>query len=292
MRNTLKLSLAAGALLVASVANAQTAETIYGVTLDNQFVTFSSTNPSTISSSLFITGLANNENIAGIDFRPATGQLFAIGNASNLYTINVNTGAASLVASLGTTLNGVTFGMDFNPTVDLIRLTTSTNRNYRVNPTTGAVTTDGNITVAGTANPAVTAVAYTNNFAGATSTQLYGLDTASNNLVLSSNPNAGTYTTVGSLGQNITGLSQFDISGNTGIAYAALETTGQSGSQLYTVNLGTGAATLVGNISTQSTASTLRALTVAPAPVPEPASIAAIGIGLAAMLRRRRNKNS
>jgi hypothetical protein len=53
---------------------------------------------------------------------------------------------------------------------------------------------------------------------------------------------------VGALGVNTSDLVGFDISGSTGLAFASLTPPTGAGSSLYTINLATGAATLVGTI--------------------------------------------
>lgn len=64
------------------------AELIYGVTTTNLLISFNSGTPGTILSSVAVTGLQAGETIVGIDFRPATKQLYGLGNTSRLYTIN------------------------------------------------------------------------------------------------------------------------------------------------------------------------------------------------------------
>ena len=48
-----------------------------------------------INSGVSISGLQQNEQIRGIDFRPADGGLYALGSFNNLYRLNANSGAAS-----------------------------------------------------------------------------------------------------------------------------------------------------------------------------------------------------
>jgi len=258
----------------------------------NQLLTIDSATPGTISNTVGITGLQGGESILGIDFRPATGQLYGLGSTSRLYTINTTTGAATQVGSAGAfTLSGTAFGFDFNPTVDRIRVIGNTGQNLRLNPNDGTLAaTDTAINGGPTA---LVGSAYTNNFAGAVTTSLYGIDANADSLYLSSNPNAGTYGLVGPLGLNAIANLGFDI-GSDGIAFAAIQTqnilaqVGAAG--LYTINLSTGAATLVGQIGPSGQDITGLAIVL----VPEPATFGLMGLGTAGLLyfaRRRARKN-
>jgi hypothetical protein len=93
------------------------------------------------------------------------------------------------------------------------------------------------------------------NFGGATATTLYGIDSGRDVVVRqgglngSPSPNGGQLTTIGPLGANTFDEVGFDISGLSGIAYASLTTRLgplDTSSDLYTINLNTGAASLVG----------------------------------------------
>lgn len=185
-----------------------------------------------------ITGTLSGEAIVGLDFRPANGQLYALGSSSRLYTINASNGAATVVGvQFSTLLNGTDYGFDFNPTVDRIRVVSNIGLNLRLNPATGAVAAvDGNIT--GDAN--VTAVAYTNNFAGAATTTLFDIDPSTDKLYKQDPPNNGTLIAVGDLGLNATALSGFDIGGTSGNAWAVITVDGKT--RLHKINLSNGAA--------------------------------------------------
>ena len=67
-------------------------ETLYAVTSSNRVIRFNSTDPATLTASQPITGLQESETIVGIDFRPATGELYALGDSSRLYTVAPDTG--------------------------------------------------------------------------------------------------------------------------------------------------------------------------------------------------------
>src|SRR3712207_4408284 len=76
--------------------------TLVALTTANSLVRFDSAAPGTLLGSatpLPITGLQAGETLQGIDFRPASGQLYALGSTSRLYVVNPTTGAAT---ALGT----------------------------------------------------------------------------------------------------------------------------------------------------------------------------------------------
>ncbi|NOT33231.1 MAG: DUF4394 domain-containing protein [Candidatus Eisenbacteria bacterium] len=188
-----------------------------------------SSSPATFSSRP-ITGMAAGEVALAIDFRAAAplSRLYAITNFGQLYLIsNPSTGAAVAVGPGGIAINGTEVGLDFNPTVDRIRLITDNEQNLRLHPDLGTVVaTDLSLAFAGSdvnagSNPQATGAAYTNSFAGATTTTLYDVDASLDVLVTQLPPNNGTLNTVGSLGANVDTLNGFDISGATTTAYAA-----------------------------------------------------------------------
>lgn len=197
---------------------------------------------------LTISGLQPGENLLGIDFKPASGQLYGIGSSSRIYVIDIKTGAARAIGAgpFIPAISGTAVGFDFNPTVDRIRVVTSTGQNLRIHPETGAVAfEDGDIASGNT----VTSVAYTENKAGAATTTLFDIDVANNKLYKQDPPNDGTLAEVGNLNVDVEEAGGFDISPDGSVALAALTSEGASG--LYTINLGTGAATKVGNFSSK-----------------------------------------
>ena len=195
-----------------------------------------------------IMGLQMGESVLGIDFRPLNGQLYALGSSSRLYTINTATGAAAAIgtAAFATALSGTSFGFDFNPTVDRIRCVSNTGQNLRLHPDTGGIAAVDAPLNPGT--PAITASAYTNNFAGATATVLFNIDVATDKLYRQDPPNNGTQVEIGALGINVESATGFDIGSRSGIAYAALRVGDRSA--LYTINLTSGAATKIADLPT------------------------------------------
>jgi hypothetical protein len=241
---------------------------VFAVDAANKLLRFGAQSPNVITRSAAVSGLPAGENIVGIDFRPVDKMLYALGSTSRIYVIDTLTAAATQVGTAAFTpaLNGASFGFDLNPVPDRIRVHSDADQDLRLNPTNGAIagvdsvlafnTGDANFGV----NPNITGTAYTNSVAGATTTVLFAIDFNRDILVTLPSPNNGKMVTVGALGVNTSEFVGFDITGDTGIAYASL-TAGSSGSGFYTINLATGAATLVGNIANSAP---LRGISVAP----------------------------
>ena len=258
-----------------------------GAAPKGRLVLFSSDDPSDVAV-VRVMGLQRGEEILGLDMRPATGQLYALGSSSRIYTIDYIAGTATPVGSAPFTpaLKGTRFGFDFNPTVDRIRIVSDAGQNLRAHPDTGAIAaTDGDLNyatndVAAGVMPMVVAAAYINNDTNpATGTVLFDIAIALDTLVMQNPPNSGTLVTVGALGLDAFGLEiayigGFDVAASDGTAYAAIgvntrhqrwndndddDNDGQRGDRgrhwakarraaLYTIDLTTGQATFAGKI--------------------------------------------
>lgn len=276
-----------------AVAPHSRAELAYGVTQQQRLIAFDTSSPGAVISGFAISGLASNEQVAGIDLRPSDGMLYALGSQNNLYRLNPTNGAATLVGALTLPLNGASFGFDFNPTGPVaLRVVSNTDKNYRLPTpgTNGSVLQDTDLAyVAGDTrfgvNPNITHVAYTNSFPGAPSTVLYGIDAGQDTLVRFGSANAGTLNTVGTLGMgsnaNINVIGGFDISGTTGMAFAATQNVSLSESTLWGIDLTTGAGVNLGSIGGGET---LVGFTL----VPTPGAAALLGIAGVFAARRRR----
>ena len=220
----------------------------YGITASGQLAKYNANTAETPISTAMISGLQSGETIISIDFRPATGELYGLASSSKLYILNTATGAARVVGTDPFTpaLSGTIVGFDFNPTVDRIRIVTSTGQNLRLNPETGVVAaTDGDIN--GATGATVTAVAYTNSKAGAAATSLFDIDVTNQKLYKQLPPNNGTLIEVGSLGVMATGDAGFDISPDNAVALASMMVAGKS--SLFQIDTATGMATKLGDFA-------------------------------------------
>jgi hypothetical protein len=239
--------------------------TLFAATRTDELLQFNSATPSTITNTTQITGLQGGEAIDGLAVRPATGQLYALGSTSRLYTIDPATGAATQVGTgtFAIPLMGRAFGFSFDPVADDIRVVSDADQNMRINPDTGAVIDSDPNTPGVQPDQYLDAtytvgLAYTNPIAGSATTTLYGIDGANGWLVAQGGPNGnpspnlGQITVIGPLGVHLDWVPVptvgFGIAAASGTAFAALPVNGTT--SLFTIDLTTGKATAVGPIGT------------------------------------------
>ena len=242
---------------------------VFGVTTDNKLVRINLTDPQMVTvvsdpmampPTDLITGLAAGETLVGIDVRPGSNIIYGLGSLGAIYTINASTATANNLGALAadpldttspfSALNGTAFGVDFNPTGPVaMRVVSNSEQNLRIlTLAPPRVFTDTALTNA----VDVTSAAYTNSFAGATTTTLYLIDITAGLLVSAATPNDGVLTPVGMLAgpspfADPTSLTGFDIAGgNNGIALFAVQKPAEACSRLYRINLTTGVATEIG----------------------------------------------
>jgi hypothetical protein len=217
---------------------------IFGLTCANQLVLFGSGNPEELQRQIQITGMNAGSVMVGIDFRG--GDLYGVGTDSRVYTVDTLTGAATAVGgAFSPALTGEHFGMAYDAGHDVLHVASvESNQSLEINPTSGTVTAARPELAYAVgdehqgANPALAAEAYHGS-------ALYGVESNENTVVMAS-AETGALTTVADLAFNVYLCSGMDIDTD-GTAYAALGT--DSGSELYTIDLGSGAPTYLGDIA-------------------------------------------
>jgi hypothetical protein len=190
--------------------------------------------------------------ILGIDVRPADGMIYGLAGDGAIVTIDPKTGQATMKSKLSEAWKaGATTTFDFNPAADRLRLMSSEGVSLRVNVDDGKATVDGSHKfkdgdVNAGKTPKVVAGAYSNSLKEKPkATMLYNVDAATGSLVTQAPPNDGVLNTIGSLGMPVTGAVAFNI-----VASAEDKNDGwlAAGGSLYSVDLKTGKASMVGKI--------------------------------------------
>lgn len=274
------LAVGASAQSTEGIAASDPPDVVYALTERDDLLRFNGNTPRQ-TTRVPITGLLGGESLVGIDFRPAAGgpadsTLYGVGDQGFIYIIDENTGAATRGPQLqrdtnadgiGDTvvpLEGEMFGVDFNPTVDRLRIVSDADQSLRVNVDTGLTIVDTDLNYVDEnsgENPNVTAVAYRNSQAaamGTTNTELYDIDTDLDILATQVNANGGTLDEDGPLGDNVKAVTGFDIvtigaSPDGDRAFAALQPKGSRNSAFYSVNLDTGEVTRIDRINGKRT---------------------------------------
>jgi Domain of unknown function (DUF4394) len=170
---------------------------VIGLTDDGRLVRFRANAPHQTRDLGSVQGLVGNDTaLIGIDFRVQDGKLYGVGNGGGVYTVDAATAEAQLVNALTVPLMGTSFGVDFNPAADRLRIISDAGQNLAHNVNAGGVTV-ANGTLTYTAPPAapvpatgVTGAAYTNNDLNqpATATTLFDLDTTLDQIAIQSPP--------------------------------------------------------------------------------------------------------
>lgn len=233
------------------------------LTKDNRLLCLKVADPDDARSLGKVKGLDAGTKLIGIDFSAENNKLYGVGSNGAIYTIALKSAKASKVSTItGATLEGTSFGVDFNPTSNALRIISNTGQNLRIAMVaTGAAMEDPDLTNPAVApNPAavalgVTGAAYTNTdkvTKANTGTSLFDIDTTNDRVALQAPANPGTLNPTGKLGRNVDPDNGFDIysvlkkgQARSNLAYAALSN--GSRSTLYKVDL------LDGSLSSQGT---------------------------------------
>jgi hypothetical protein len=226
---------------------------VIGLTSDQRLICFRTNKPGNARDIAAVSGLVQDTKLVGIDYRPATGDLYGLGDQAGIYIVDPTTATASLAARANVALQGTAFGVDFNPAADRLRVVSDTGQNLRINVADGSTTADTSLTNAAAPALGVTGAMYTNNDGDPnTGTTLFDVDSALDQISIQSPPNNGTLVATGKLGVDTTPDVAADIyskvkNGTTvsNTAFAALSS--PSTSSFYGVDLLTGRATKTGD---------------------------------------------
>lgn len=219
--------------------------TVTALTSNNKIRTFRANQPSVVSDEVSLTDLTGAEKIIGVDFRQSDRTLYALSDASKIYSVATN-GKLTNVRTLGTPLNtgsgGTQYTLDFNPfrpTSDSpenrLRLIGADGSNVVVNVETGAVGANTPLTPS---TPVVKGAAYLNNFRSSTMPSLLVINSANSSLNVQ-DTSTGALTRLSALGITLDANSPvgFDISGrNNENQLLMARTTPNSNFSLYRVN--------------------------------------------------------
>lgn len=241
---------------------------VVGLTADNRLICFNERNPGDARDIGYVSGLMGDTRLVGIDFRVQDGQLYGVGNAGGIYRLDTSNGTATKVSQLTVALAGTSFGVDFNPPADRLRVTSDTGQNLRHNINPGGTTIVDDpldyppatpVNAVGPTAQGINGSAYTNNdLDAATATTLYALDSNLDQIAIQSPPNDGTLAATGKLGVDAGLQNGFDIYSTlrNGVtvdvqAFASLSKSDGS-SAFYKVSLPTGKANSRGEFNSRN----------------------------------------
>jgi hypothetical protein len=227
-------------------------------TVDNgTLIRFDSRFPQVITDRAPITGLTPGASLVGIDFRPSTGQLVGVGSDSVVYTVNPDTGVTRAIGGpFSPALSGSAFGVEVNPVLDELRVTSTSGLNARLSLATGAHAAGSPATPLNPGAPHIVAGGYTGSTFSATrptATTLVAIDSATDQVLVQNPPDAGTLSAGKPLGIDIGDAAGIDVVfvPNLGdVAYMVATPAGSAGANLYRVSLITGNAFRFGPVGT------------------------------------------
>jgi Domain of unknown function (DUF4394) len=95
---------------------------IVGLTADQRLICFTQRGADRARTIGSVSNLQMDTSLVEIDYRPADGNLYGVGNQGGIYTVDVTTAQATLVSRTNVALNGTFFGTDFNhPKGEIVR---------------------------------------------------------------------------------------------------------------------------------------------------------------------------
>jgi hypothetical protein len=227
---------------------------VVGLTDDGHLVCFNAHAPRNTREIGYVSGLVSPDTrLIGIDFRVQDGALYGVGDGGGVYRIDTSTAVATLVNVLTQQLSGTSFGVDFNPAADRLRIVSDTGQNLRHDVNVGATTADAALNyTAGTTALGIVGAAYTNNDLDPnTATTLFDLDATLDQIDVQAPPNNGSLSPTGKTTVDAGPAAGFDIFtklqspvGSSNRGYAVLNLGGYP--TFHRISLLTGRATQIG----------------------------------------------
>jgi hypothetical protein len=217
-----------------------------------RLITFDADRPERVDDVGRIRGLDVDTRLVGIDYRAATGDLYGLGDQGGIYVVDEDSARASLVGRITVALRGTSFGVDFNPAADRLRVVSDQGQNLRINVADATTTVDGDLNyTAGTPAGGIVGAAYTNNDRDPnTATTLFDVDSAMDQIAVQSPPNAGSLVATGRLGVDTGAAVGVDIYSEirqgTTVSNTAFAALGGDRSSFFSVDLLTGHVDRVG----------------------------------------------
>jgi Domain of unknown function (DUF4394) len=199
-----------------------------------------------------ITGLGGGETITSIAIDPATGNLIAYSSSEHCYIVDKDTGVAVDLGAITAPQSDAARFVDIEPVSGRLRVQGSDATNIQYDPDSLTVELVGFAPHYGAGDahdgqtPALAGSAFSNSIPGASSTQAYALDSATDSLAYQSHID-GQLFTIGGLGLDASldaGLA-IDLSGR---FVAAVRVEGETASRIYRADTETGALTELGDL--------------------------------------------
>lgn len=200
-------------------------------------VRFSLSDPSTVTA---IGRLDAAGDVVGLDFRPASGELFAFTAMGELLLVDPMTAQTRQVTSSIGDLEGARYDIDFNPAANALRLISDARQNFRMGSPALVESAMMPALVDGTFGylQGVVATAYTNVNPDQSGTQMFVIS-ADSRTFYQQNPNVGLLTRIGGLfagadSLDVKGYNVFTAADDTNEHYAVFDVDGTVG--LYSID--------------------------------------------------------
>jgi hypothetical protein len=240
--------------------------TIVGLTSGNALLVFSSERPSVILGRTPITGLRSDEAMISVDMRPGAGELFGVSSRDVLYRIDASGSATAIGARFTPFFKGAPVAADFDPVAGTLNVVSNLGEALRMNADTGDVVDtrpfvrgiqidaplaydSGDINAAVT--PGVLTIAHDTNYAGASSSTLFGIDPVTQAVVEFGGSGNDRLTTGTNLGALIDDIASLDVVNQrrANVAFLAVRQPNQRPVTMFKIDLQTGTRVGLGDIA-------------------------------------------